>query len=62
MRASVTSGFLDLGALVEVGVKDVQLGLFEVAGRRIDHRYVMSLAYLARHLSLDPLPGLANKR
>jgi hypothetical protein len=59
--------FLDIGAgalrnaVVEVGMKDLQLGLFEGAHRRIDQRFVMSSAHLATCRLVDPLPGLVNK-
>jgi S-formylglutathione hydrolase FrmB len=49
--------FLDLGAeafryaLADVGVTDVHFELFDGGHGRIDHRYLMSLAYLAQHLS-----------
>ncbi len=49
--------FLDIGAeafrdaLVEIGVTDVHFELFEGTHGRIEYRYLMSLAFLARRLA-----------
>ncbi|HVM63315.1 MAG TPA: hypothetical protein VMU14_00540, partial [Acidimicrobiales bacterium] len=49
--------FLDLGAvgvrdaLAGIGVEDVEFALYDATRSGLDHRYPMSLAYLARRLT-----------
>ena len=49
--------YLDLGAeafraeLAKVGVNDVRFELFDATHAALDHRYALSLAYLAQRLS-----------
>ena len=49
--------FLDIGAeafraaLAEIGVTDIHFELFDGSHGRIDYRYTLSLAYLARRLA-----------